>query len=179
MIPIAPTRDRNSTGHTERTDGRLCAAPGGSGIHAFAFLPIRYSFLYRTCLQPPSPKTVLKVFHLYRYKKSEKLSPENQIFQKKFESCRNSSQKRKIRYLTAEDQFGSVQSADKQYCTAFPVSVSSANRLPVHRKSNQQFSLHEKKRHVTCLLYAVSADFFRGNSDKQIILQSAPDRCLT
>ena len=38
-----------------------------------------------------------KVFHLYRYKKSEKLSPENQIFSKKFESCRNSSQKRKIR----------------------------------------------------------------------------------
>ena len=108
MIPIAPTRDRNSTGHTERTDGRLCAAPGGSGIHAFAFLPIRYSFLYRTCLQPPSPKTVLKVFHLYRYKKSEKLSPENQIFQKKFESCRNSSQKRKkqviLLYRTAEDQ---------------------------------------------------------------------------
>ena len=108
MIPIAPTRDRNSTGHTERTDGRLCAAPGGSGIHAFAFLPIRYSFLNRTCLQPPSPKTVLKVFHLYRYKKSEKLSPENQIFQKKFESCRNSSQKRKkkviLLYRTAEDQ---------------------------------------------------------------------------
>ena len=47
--------------------------------------------------QPPSTKTVLKVFHLYRYKKSEKLSPENQIFSKKFESCRNSSQKRKIR----------------------------------------------------------------------------------
>ena len=38
-----------------------------------------------------------KVFHLYRYKKTEKLSPENQIFSKKFESCRNSSQKRKIR----------------------------------------------------------------------------------
>ena len=47
--------------------------------------------------QPPFTKTVLKVFHLYRYKKSEKLSPENQIFSKKFESCRNSSQKRKIR----------------------------------------------------------------------------------
>ena len=58
--------------------------------------------------QPPSTKTVLKVFHLYRYKKSEKLSPENQIFQKKFESCRNSSQKRKkqviLLYRTAEDQ---------------------------------------------------------------------------
>ena len=57
--------------------------------------------------QPPSTKTVLKVFHLYRYKKSEKLSPENQIFSKKFESCRNSSQKRKIRLYycieTAED----------------------------------------------------------------------------
>ena len=109
MIPIAPTRDRNSTGHTERTDGRLCAAPGGSGIHAFAFLPIRYSFLYRTCLQPPSPKkSVLKVFHLYRYKKKRKTLPENQIFQKKFESCRNSSQKRKkqviLLYRTAEDQ---------------------------------------------------------------------------
>ena len=61
-IPIAPTRDRNSTGHTERTDGRLCAAPGGGGIHAFVFLPIRYAFLYHTCL--PSS------FHKNRSKKS-------------------------------------------------------------------------------------------------------------
>ena len=97
MIPIAPTRDRNSTGHTERTDGRLCAAPGGSGIHAFAFLPIRYSFLYRTCLQPPSPKTVLKVFHLYRYKKSEKLSPENQIFQKNLRAAETAPKREKNR----------------------------------------------------------------------------------
>mgnify|MGYP006900167627 CR=1 FL=1 len=97
MIPIAPTRDRNSTGHTERTDGRLCAAPGGGGIHAFAFLPIRYSFLYRTCLQPPSPKTVLKVFHLYRYKKSEKLSPENQIFQKNLRAAETAPKREKNR----------------------------------------------------------------------------------
>ena len=43
----------------------------------------------------------------------EKLSPENQIFQKKFESCRNSSQKRKkqviLLYRTAEDQFSRCQ----------------------------------------------------------------------
>ncbi len=68
------------------------------------------SILFSVSYMPPTsfPKNSVKVFHLYRYKKSEKLSPENQIFSKKFESCRNSSQKRKkqviLLYRTAEDQ---------------------------------------------------------------------------
>ena len=57
---------------------------------------IRFSVSYMPSNLLPK-KQSKKVFHLYRYKKTEKLSPENQIFLKKFESCRNSSQKRKIR----------------------------------------------------------------------------------
>ena len=89
--------------------------------------------------QPPSTQTVLKVFHLYRYKKSEKLSPENQIFSKKFESCRNSSQKRKKGYIIVSNCGksvfplpGSVQAADKQYTV-----------LHHHRRSGD-YKLHER-----------------------------------
>ena len=46
--------------YKEQTADRLCAAPGGGGIHAFVFLPIRYAFLYHTCLPSSFHKKVLK-----------------------------------------------------------------------------------------------------------------------
>ena len=123
MIPIAPTRDRNSTGHTERTDGRLCAAPGGGGIHAFAFLPIRYAFLYRTCLPTSFHKNSLKSpFTYIGTKKAKNSHLKIKFFQKNLRAAETAPKSEKSGYIIVSNCGrsvfplpGSVQAADKQY----------------------------------------------------------------
>ena len=72
------------------------------------FLYVCKGYNSRTYLPTSFPKKQFKkVFHLYRYKKSEKLSPENQIFQKNLRAAETAPKREKkviLLYRTAEDQ---------------------------------------------------------------------------
>ena len=139
-VPTVPTRDRNSTGHTERTDGRLCAAPGGGGIHAFAFLPIRYAFLYRTCLPTSFHKNSLKSpFTYIGTKKAKNSHLKIKFFQKNLRAAETAPKSEKSGYIIVSNCGrsvfplpGSVQAADKQYTV-----------LHRHRRS-EDYKLHER-----------------------------------
>ena len=120
LSPLLPTRDRNNRVH--RTDSRQTVRRSWRRWYScirFFTNSIRFFGIIHA-FHPPFTKKSNKVFHLYRYKKSEKLSPENQIFQK-FE-LPNSSQRGKNRLYycvnCGRSVFplpGSVRAADKQY----------------------------------------------------------------
>ena len=104
--------------HTEQTGDRLYAAPFGGDIHTFAFLPAQHAFLYRTYLPTSSKAQLKKAFHLYRYKNSEKLSPQNRIFSKNLGAAQKQLPKKKnsvvSRYETAGDKFSHCQNQNGQ-----------------------------------------------------------------
>ena len=127
-------------GYTERTDGRLCAAPGGGGIHTFAFLPIRYAFLYRTCLPTSFHKNSLKSpFTYIGTKKAKNSHLKIKFFQKNLRAAETAPKSEKSGYIIVlncgRSVFplpGSVQAADKQYTVLR------------YRRRSGDYKLHER-----------------------------------
>ena len=138
-IPIAPTRDRNSRVH--RTDRRQTVRRScGGGIHAFAFLPIRYAFLYRTCLPTSFHKNSLKSpFTYIGTKKAKNSHLKIKFFQKNLRAAETAPKREKSGYIIVSNCGrsvfplpGSVQAADKQYTV-----------LHCHRRS-EDYKLRER-----------------------------------
>ena len=151
LSPLLP-QETGITGYTEQTAGRLRAAPGGGGIHAFAFLPIRYAFLYRTCLPTSFHKNSLKSpFTYIGTKKAKNSHLKIKFFQKNLRAAETALKREKSGYIIVSNLLQIPRTAD--ILISFSVSLRS--------KSPPSST-------VMCTSYSTSSDNVSGVSPSSV-----------